>query len=425
MINTNTLKQNHWTPNSTLRRYMSSDMTSVNYNKPYNANFNDQFHKPIGVLEQVINRTIPTPPPRISSAKNTLRRRSYVESIMNPMEPPIKPNRQKIQTSGLNQSQYDIPGTPITTHLPPQSSNQFSTLARPSVNLSSINLAQQNSNLNQLPINSSRANLDNYQMQPFYNKTMSLDNLNTAALRQNLRRSPTREELFDYIVQQQEQLSELKTQQKVLEKQVDLAHKEASKAHHHHHHHKHRHRKTRTGKENDNLENNSIDSMISSERKASESRSHHKSSRINKNLTAEANKQVHDHIKQLQEQLELIRQKRRKIKTDKNAEHELEQIDQALDKSIDSSFLDNINKKLNSKDLNKDKKGNSIINDNLLKLPTGKSKDRDSIDETHSNLLSPIATPLSSNRSPLNSRSSSIERAITKRELLRESAKGK
>ena len=270
-------------------------------------------------------------------------------------------------------------------------------------------------------LNKSNTNLD-YQVQPFYNKTMSLDNLHAAALKQNLRRSPTREELFDYIVAQQEQLAELKTQQKVLEKQVDIAHKEASKAHHHHHHRRHRHpHKANRSKEREaNNLDNSIDSssMISSERR---SKSHHHRSKVDKNLTAEANRQVHDHIKQLQEQLELIRQKRRKIKSDKSVEPELEQIDQALDKSIRPSLLDNLKEKTNIQ--------NSRDNENRLLRPPEKQATRGSQtgkeDDLHNNLLSPIPTPMSSNRSPLGSRSSSIERAITKRELLRESAKEK
>lgn len=440
---------------------MSSDM-ATNYNQ-YNMNnnlinnFNQQ--KPIGVLEQVMNRTIPTPPPRISSAKNTLRRRSYVENIMSTFEPPVKPIRQKIQF-GLNQSEFDIPGTPLTTHLPPQTkSNRFTN--RPTTTLSSINLSQtgnlfqqsttnnfsnkqfnqpnaqstSKNNLNQLNTNNS-----DYQSQPFYNKTMSLDNLHAATLKQNLRRSPTREELFDYIVAQQEQLSELKTQQKVLEKQVDIAHKEATKAHlHHHHHRRHKHHKLNRSKEHDHNFDNSIDSssMISSERK---SRSHHHRTKLDKNLTAEANRQVHDHIKQLQEQLELIRQKRRKIRTDKN-DSELDRIDQALDKSIDSSLLNTLKADLTKNlEIEKNKIQNSKdrqeTKSDLLKPPSkqGRIEDKGTKEDSsnnlnsndlHNNLLSPIPTPLSSNRSPLGSRSSSIERAIAKRELLRESAKEK
>lgn len=441
MLNTKTFNQqsNTWTPNSTLRRYMSSDI-SPNFNKQYYINnnlnnFNGQFQKPVGVLDQMINRTIPTPPPRLSSAKNTLRRRSYVENLINIIEQPTKPIRQKIQNR-LNQSQFDIPGTPIITHLPPQTLNRFT--QNGSTNFSSINLTQPfNLNQpNQSTVNNSRANLDN-QVQPFYNKTMSLDNLHAVALRQNLRRSPTREELFDYIIQQQEQLAEIKTQQKVLEKQVDLAHKEASKAHHHHHHKHHRHHKSKS-KDRDNLDN-SIDSssMISSDRK--QDRKHHKS-KLNKNLTVEANKQVHDHIKQLQEQLELIRQKRRKIKTDKNVDGDIDEMNQQLDKSIDQSLLYNVNRKLNAKDWSKNKNEldvtNNLINEqnqnnNFLKLP-GQSRENENnlntdsniLEESHDNLLSPAPTPLS-NRSPLGSRSSSIERAIAKRELLKESAKGK
>ena len=247
---------------------------------------------------------------------------------------------------------------------------------------------------------------------------MSLDNLHAAALKQNLRRSPTREELFDYIVAQQEQLAELKTQQKVLEKQVDIAHKEASKAHHHHHHNhrRHRHHKNRSKERTDANLDNSIDSssMISSERR---SKSHHHRSKVDKNLTAEANRQVHDHIKQLQEQLELIRQKRRKIKSDKGEEP----IDRALDKSIDQSLMDDLKEKTLVK--------NGRDKENQLLRPPVKQLTRDAQtgkeDDLHNNRLSPIPTPMSSNRSPLNSRSSSIERAITKRELLRESAKEK
>ena len=117
MRNTNTIKpMPAWTPNSTLRRYMSSDMAPSNYNRHFNAignqlmnNYNEQMQKPIGVLDQVINRSMPTPPPRLSSAKNTLRRRSYVENLVSTFEAPAKPLRQKLQ-SGLNQSQFDIPG---------------------------------------------------------------------------------------------------------------------------------------------------------------------------------------------------------------------------------------------------------------------------------------------------------------------------
>ena len=94
---------------------MSSDMAPT-YNRHFNAignqllnNYNEQMQKPVGVLDQVINRSMPTPPPRLSSAKNTLRRRSYVENLVSPFEPPVKPIRQKLQ-SGLNQSQFDIPG---------------------------------------------------------------------------------------------------------------------------------------------------------------------------------------------------------------------------------------------------------------------------------------------------------------------------
>ena len=463
-MNTNTMKQNVWTPNSTLRRYMSSDM-ATNYTKQFNNmhndnlmgnnNFSEQMQKPMGVLDQVINRTIPTPPARISSAKNTLRRRSYVENLVTQIEPPAKPIRQKLQ-SGLNQSQFDIPGTPITTHLPPQTLNRFSMPTRPSTTLSTMNLSQRtydnlnqqqstmqsrmsNTNLISNNNNNNNNNINNnnnldYQEQPFYNKTMSLDNLNTAALKQNLRRSPTREELFDYIVAQQEQLSDLKTQHKVLEKQVDIAHKEASKAHHHHHHKHHRHLKKTRSKERDNLEN-SIDSssMISSERK---SRHHHHRSKLNKNLTEEANRQVHDHIRQLQEQLELIRQKRRKIRTDKAEDPELDQIDQVLDKSIDPSLLANFKNKNEIKNL-KDRlqQQQQQLQNSLLRPPKKETKNvatkEDDFNnnlnasELHSNLLSPIPTPLSDNRSPIGSRSSSIERAITKRELLRESAKEK
>src|SRR5690606_2276141 len=42
------------------------------------------------------------------------------------------------------------------------------------------------------------------------------------------------------ILAQQRQLTQLQGEQKVLQKQVDIAQKEASRAHHHHHHRRHR-----------------------------------------------------------------------------------------------------------------------------------------------------------------------------------------